>query len=164
MENSEVKNSLDRLSQEIEKEFDTVILRKMFAKKTSGLFRTIYPIESSNLTGKENNVFGPSFPKLKSFNDNDVTYACLVLVAVNDQGFIYNRNLQTNKSSFNDVINFCSKDLGLKVYDGGQIKMSYAMSSGMDTNDIYSTSDTLISDDIYSKLGSVAYRRVLYYL
>ncbi len=42
--------------------------------------------------------------------------------------------------------------------------MSYAMSSGMDTNDIYSTSDTLISDDIYSKLGSVAYRRVLYYL
>ncbi|WP_066836714.1 hypothetical protein [Rufibacter ruber] len=164
MEKKLILDSLEKLSQEIESKFNTVVLRRMYAHKSSGIFRTIYPIDNKSLSGKENNVFGPSFPRLKSFNDNNANYVCLVLIPVNEHGIVIKSNLSTSTDTFKTVTDFCANDLGLQVYDGGQIKMSYIVPEGMETENIYSSKDYPITPEIYSKLGSVSYRRILYYL
>lgn len=164
MEKNIILESLDKLSKELEQRFDTIILRKMFVHKSSSMYRTLHPIDNSALTGKENNVFGPTFPRLKKFNDSNADYVCAILVPTNDQGFVLKRDLQADNISFKSVVEYCALDLGIQVYDGGQIKMSYLMPQGMEMDGMYSSKDFPLSPDIYDVLGSVPYRRILYYL
>lgn len=162
-----ILKSLDLLSEKIELVFDTTILRKLMAPRTGTMFFTLYPIDNSNLKGKENNVFGPHFPALKSFDDKDFNIICTILVPVyneHSKDFVINNDMNLSENTFDDIIEFCKRDLGIKVYNGGKIKMSYKMNEILDTETFYCSNDSLIHDDIYSKFGSVAYGRILYYL
>jgi len=167
MDKRAILKSLDLIAEKIELKFNTTILRKLMAPRTGTMFLTIYPIDNSNLNGRENNVFGPNFPKLKSFDDKEFNIICTILVPIYNkysEDFVIDNDMNLTENTFNDIIKFCTNDLGIKVYDGGKIKMSYEMTEVLDTETFYCTKDSLITADIYSKLGSVAYGRILYYI
>lgn len=167
MDKTAILKSLNLITEKIELKFDTTILRKLIAPRAGTMFLTIYPIDNSNLNGAENNVFGPNFPKLKSFDDKDFNVICTILVPIwhkYSEDFVIHNNLASDENTFNDIIKFCTNDLGIKVYDGGKIKMSYEMTAVLDTESFYCTKDTLITPDIYSKFGPVTYGRIIYYV
>ena len=163
MEKNLIIKSLENLTTELETQFNTTILRKIFMQNSSVLFRSISPIDKSILTDKANNSFGLSFPKTKLFNDSSLTVLCGLFIPIND-GYIIDNNLQSDRVTFQNIIQYCTNILGLKVYDGGEIKMSYGVPVGMDSEHMFSTSDTLITKDLCEELGSVSYRRILYYI
>ena len=127
------------------------------------MYQSVYPIENRFLTGKENNVLGPSFPKLHSFNDSNVFCVGILLIPTTDKDEILEQKLVTSGKSFQDLIHYVIEKMNITTYDGGFIKMSYAMTQGMDSEGMYSTADTLLSEDIYQRIDIVKYRRILFY-
>ena len=159
-----ILTTLDALAEKIESQFNTKVLRKMYILKNNPMYRSVYPIENSFLTGKENNLFGPFFKKLYTFDDNDASGVGILLVPTTDKDEIIENKLITSGKDLQDVFLYLSNIISIVTYDGGFIKMSYAITSGTDTNGIYATPDTLVSEDIYQNIGSVKYRRILFYL
>lgn len=167
MDKRDILKSLDFITEKIEQKFDTTILRKLMAPRAGTMFLSVYPIDNSTLNGTENNVFGPNFPRLRSFDDKEFNIICTILVPIHNassKDFVIHNDMKINEITFNDIIEFCTNDLGIKVYDGGKIKMSYEMTNVLDTDTFYCTKDSLITADIYAKLGTVAYGRIIYYV
>lgn len=158
-----VLTTLDALTTKIENRFNTKILRKMLVEKKSPLFQTIFPIENKLLAGRENNVFGPLFTKLFTFDNAGVYCAGILFVPTTDDDYIIQEKLEVSNVNVLDVLKYLSDEFEIPIYDGGFIKMSYAMTSSMERDGMYSSKDTLLSHDIYQKMGSVKYRRILFY-
>ena len=79
----------------------------MFASKHSGMYSTFYPIDTSiEFSGKENNVFGPSYPKLKEFDDFNASTACVLLMPVDSNSYLLSQDLSSTKNNINSVIKF----------------------------------------------------------
>ncbi|NPD84559.1 hypothetical protein HNS38_07310 [Lentimicrobium sp. L6] len=128
------------------------------------MYSTIYPIDNKNLTEKENNVFGPNYPKLRSFNDSEVEYICILFIPINGEELIIDRDLSYYNDSVSDVYDYCNNELSINVYDGGNIKMSYKLDFSIDKDTYYNSKDTILKPNLYDIYERVLYKRLLFYV
>ena len=100
---TDVLNILRDLKNQVENAFSTRVLREMYINKNNFMYNTVYPIDTSNLKGNENNVFGPAFSRLKSFNDSKKEFLLILFIPVNIDGFIIKSNLDFSTRSLEDI-------------------------------------------------------------
>jgi len=112
----------------------------MLAEAINGLFNTVV------------------LRKLFMINENKPTN-CYLFIPIDSSGFIVDVNLESTENKCSDIINTFHEQLGYEMYDDGQIKMSYLLTE-IDSESMYSSADTPITQDIYDKLGSVAYCKI----
>lgn len=156
------KNAIElifKISNLIENEFNTTILRKMYCSKSNFMFNTIKPI---NIEFDHENKLTTNFEFLKKYDNPNVNVLCVLLIPI-DNNCLIDNNLNVTDSNKKNVLIFLEKN-GYLTYDGGNLKMSYLISEGINIDGLYSTEDTPINIDIYEKLGAVVYQRIIFYI
>lgn len=157
MKEERMKNLVYEISSIIEEQFDTVILRKMFVNENHPFFWLF----SKGEEGVEysENKFG-----IKLISNPEKEFLFFVFVPTDYDGNIMNKDLKLVGKNFQDVIEYFIEKYKAKLYDGGQIRMSYAITECNKEENVFLTTDTLLVPNLHDKIESMAYRRFVFYV
>jgi hypothetical protein len=153
---------LSELSNMIEGQFDTVILRKSVAHKDSSFFSK-HQFSSSILI---KDIYEHKYESklFKMYDDPECEYMLTFFVPITDEFFIITHDLKPNGYKIDMIVFFLYTQFNVMSYIGGTIKMSYKLEQELQEKGFYGSKDILLVNNLYEIYEQVRYCKIVVYI